>query len=539
MQRRSVLAGGAASFATLTLGGCPRAAPAIERRFVGPSPERGHLVRDARGRAAPPTDKRRCEVLIVGGGASGAAAAWRLLRAGVRDVLLIELEGVPGGTSAGGSMTRGAYPLGAHYLPAPHPELTALRTLLTDLGVVLGHDAEGVPDFDPRAIARAPVERHRFGGRWYEGLYPAAGQTLEEEAQWERWRSHLRELDAARGPDGRRLFALPVERSSTALRHLDAISMDTYLRSLGFSSWRLRWVVDYACRDDYGCRTEEVSAFAGLHHFLARGLEDEEARPLLTWPQGNAYLVDGMFAHADLGERRLLDTAAISIDPDRGRTVVLDFATQRTATIDARVILWAAPRFLLGFVLPQSRDPLPRGALEYTPWLTATVGLDIVPQGFGAPLAWDNVPVHADHLGYVVATHQAPLTEVRPGSVVTYYEPLLGDPTPARKRLLEGSLQHWSEHVEHALAAMHPQALQGQIREVHLTRFGHAMIRPVPGLLFGPHLALAAAPIGNVIPCAADVSGLPLFEEAFYGGVRAAETAMARLGLAFEPLGHA
>jgi hypothetical protein len=64
--------------------------------------------------------------------------------------------------------------------------------------------------------------------------------------------------------------------------------------------------------------------------------------------------------------------------------------------------------------------------------------------------------------------------------------------------------------VSSALDAMHP-GLARSIRRIDIARWGHGMIRPVPGLLFSDDLALAAAPIGRVLPCAADVGGLPLF----------------------------
>ncbi len=52
------------------------------------------------------------------------------------------------------------------------------------------------------------------------------------------------------------------------------------------------------------------------------------------------------------------------------------------------------------------------------------------------------------------------------------------------------------------------------------------MIRPVPGLLFGDGLKVARESVGVVIPCATDVGGVPLFEQAFCNGVSAAEEAL-------------
>ncbi|MFY0535116.1 hypothetical protein [Nannocystis pusilla] len=179
--------------------------------------------------------------------------------------------------------------------------------------------------------------------------------------------------------------------------------------------------------------------------------------------------------------------------------------------------MWAAPRFVLGRLLVGA-DPLPAGALTYAPWLVASVDVRTAPRGIGARLAWDNVPLAGPSLGYVVATHGESADARRPGAVLTYYEPLCGD-GPAelaaqRQRLLAGDLSTWSDHVVAALAAMHP-GIASEISGIAVTRWGHAMIRPVPGLLFGESLARARAPLGRLRPCAADVAGLPLFEEAF------------------------
>jgi phytoene dehydrogenase-like protein len=450
-------------------------------------------------------------------------------------VHVVELESDVGGTARAGSTPRSRYPLGAHYLPTPHPELSGLRTLLRELGIAVGRGQDGEPEHDPQMILRAPLERHRHRGRWDEGLYPGAGQTPDEEAQWERWQAHLRQLDQRRGADGRRLFALPVDRSSTELRHLDGITMAAYLDGLRLPSWRLRWAVDYACRDDYGCTIEQCSAFAALHHFLCRGLDDQRERLILSWPEGNAHLVERMAEAAELGERLHTGTLVHAIDPDTGTVRAHDLVAGRGRVFEAEQVLWAAPRFVLPRVLPAGRDPLPADALLYTPWLVANVELARRPGGIGAPLSWDNVPVDADNLGYVVATHLEDLQRQRTveGAVITYYQPMPADDAAGlrarRQELLAGDLDHWCDHVTAQLEAMHP-GLSPEIRRIHVARWGHAMIRPGPGWLFGEGRAVARRPLGRVVPCAADVGGLPLFEEAFAAGVAAAELALARLG---------
>ena len=63
--------------------------------------------------------------------------------------------------------------------------------------------------------------------------------------------------------------------------------------------------------------------------------------------------------------------------------------------------------------------------------------------------------------------------------------------------------------------------------------WGHAMIRPVPGFVWGPARRAAAAPRGPIRFAHSDMSGLSLFEEAQYHGVRAAEEVMRDLGHPF------
>ena len=69
-----------------------------------------------------------------------------------------------------------------------------------------------------------------------------------------------------------------------------------------------------------------------------------------------------------------------------------------------------------------------------------------------------------------------------------------------RAELYEGSLDHWCDHVTAELEAMHP-GLSPEIRRIHVARWGHAMIRPGPGWLFGAERQVARSPQGRVIPC--------------------------------------
>jgi phytoene dehydrogenase-like protein len=539
LSRRKLLAG-----STLALG-CREPVRNVEPQLIGQSPERGHLLRSAAlldSTSSLGMAREKVGVVIVGGGVAGFTAAWRLSKMGFDDFVLLELEPEVGGTARSGTLPRSVHPMGAHYLPTPPRECVELLELLHDLGVLVGYEHDGTPEFRSIDICAGPDERHFFAGTWHAGLYPNEGETSDEAAQWERFWDSLRELDGARDGSGELLFRLPVRRSAGRLRDLDRMSMAAWLDARGLTSWRLRWYVDYACRDDYGCSVEQTSAFAGLHHFLGRGLEQTRDGALLTWAGGNAELIGALQRRLDLGPRLRRDHLVYAIEPElsggHGRVRVRDLVGERTIELEAEAVLWAAPRFLLGHVLPRGRDGLEPSALSYAPWLVANLELSQRPGGVGEMLAWDNVPIIEDprarNLGYVVATHQEGRDRaIEPGAVITYYEPLVADDAQglatARAHLLATDARGLGDRVLRALEHMHP-AIRRSLTALHVHRWGHAMIRPVPGLLFGGALERARAPIGCVRACATDVGGLPLFEEAFYAALEAADWALERVG---------
>ena len=129
-----------------------------EGEIIGASDVLGHKLRDAI-RVVPASDRwQRVGVVIVGGGIAGLSAAWRLLKAGFEDYILLELEPAPGGTSRSGSNRSAVvpYPWGAHYLPAPMKENGALISLLDEMGVIEGKDAQGEPIIAEQFLCRDP-----------------------------------------------------------------------------------------------------------------------------------------------------------------------------------------------------------------------------------------------------------------------------------------------------------------------------------------------------------------------------------------------
>ena len=51
--------------------------------------------------------------------------------------------------------------------------------------------------------------------------------------------------------------------------------MAEFLTARGFTSPRLRWWVEYACRDDFGTDLAGTSAWAGVHYYAGRDPDPE------------------------------------------------------------------------------------------------------------------------------------------------------------------------------------------------------------------------------------------------------------------------
>ena len=463
-------------------------------------------------------------VAIVGGGVAGLSAAWALRRVGVDDVHVYELDAEVGGTARGTRTDGRAHPLGAHYLPQPSAESVAVRALLTELGVITGRDAAGEPIYDETMLCQAPEHRLYQAGRWIDGLYPRLGATRAELAEQDRLQAELATLREARGADGRRVFVLPRARSSAdpAWTALDRQTLASWLDERGYRSPRTRWWVEYAVRDDYGTTLETTSAWAGLHYFCARGLEDPE---VLTWPEGNGWLVEQLRRRLEPTLRPGALVTRVTPPAAQGPARIEVARDGWTHVVEADHVVVAVPHFVAARVV---EGVARRPELTYAPWLVAHLHVPAPPVG----AAWDNVLHDSDALGYVVSTHQT--LAVHPGpAVLSWYKPLCaGDPTEARRGLLRATHGELAEAALRDLERAHPD-LRRQVTRVDVTRWGHGMVRPTPGLVWGGALdALAAVTPGARLSFAhSDLSGLPLFEEAQDQGVRAAEGVLGALGV--------
>ncbi len=517
---------------------CARERPPAIRfdgTLSGPDDVSGHLLRA--GFHPEPHIYTRAPVVIVGAGVAGLSAAWRLSRAGLEGYRVLELEAEPGGTARGGANGVSVFPWGAHYLPCPLPHAQAVEVLLLEMGAA-ERGGDGRLVFDEAQLCRAPQERLFVADRWYEGLYPHAGASATDLDELRRFQAEARRLSGLRDAKGRRAFAVPMEHGSDDpdLTALDRISMADWLASRGLRGARIRWYAEYACRDDYGASLEGTSAWAGLHYHASR-TDRGGADQLLTWPEGNARIAAHLSRRA--GGRLEPRVLVTEVRPLQAGAEVTAFhpGTGRCERIRAEHVVVALPRVAAARVLRHPRLVEEARAFQAGPWLVANLTLRRSPRSRGFPLAWDNVLYGSKSLGYVVATHQSDRHGGAPGaSVWTWYLALTDADADAAHRWLHAL--SWREVAELVMADLrraHPD-IEDAVERLDAWRWGHAMVRPRPGFVFGAERRRAAQPVGAVHLAHADLSGLPLFEEAQYHGIRSAEEILARRGLLRESL---
>jgi len=543
LSRRELLAGFLGLPVALAAG-CRREELPPAGELVGSLHGIGHRIRDGH-RPQPSQDAwQKTSVVIVGGGIAGLSSARRLKQAGVDDFVLLELEREPGGTSRAGTTRIVPHPWGAHYLPAPMQENKPLVQLLDEMGVLEGRDADGEPVVAEQFLCRDPEQRLFFQGKWREDLYPHHGATANDRAEMVRFRRKLDEWVEWRDGKGRRAFGLPIAAASddAAVTELDRISMATWMQREGFTSRRLLWLVDFSCRDDYGLTLEQTSAWAGLFYFASRIRQPKaDSQPLISWPEGNGRLVAHMHRQVKRQVRLGMAVTEIIPQPENGKQTVdviaMDVRDETARGWHAERVIFAAPQFVAPYVIRGFDDNVRRAnaaaEFQYGSWMVANLVLKDRPQENGFALAWENVIYDSPSLGYITATHQKGI-DYGP-TVFTYYYPLTDDnPNAARRRMLEAGWKEWADVTLADLQRGHPE-IRSLTERLDVMRWGHAMVLPRPGFVWGPHRRTASRPFRGVHFANTDLSGVALFEEAFYHGNRAAAEVLHSRALPVNP----
>jgi hypothetical protein len=495
--------------------------PFPEGEIVGQSVSLGHILRESSTFEVPRDKWEARKVAIIGGGIAGLTAAWKLKKQGLDDLILVELEKEIGGTSQSGKGQPVGYPWGAHYLPVPFRENVELIDLLDEMSLLDGRDAAGEIVIKEQYLCREPEERIFYKGRWYEGLYLNVGASDEDKRQLAEFQTHIDKWVARRDGSGKRAFVVPIANCSTdaEITALDRISFAEWLRQNGFTSERLLWYCDYACRDDYGLKLDQTSAWAGLFYFCSRVRRNGvESQPFITFPEGNGRFVDHLFQAVKDNVRR--SQIVVSVVPSKEGVDVICLDGNEVRGVRCEKAIFASPIFTAPYLI-RGFDAFPAQVFNHNAWFVANLHLKDRPKPRFAkdfPLAWDNVLYESPSLGYVTATHQKGI-DYGP-TILTYYYPMCHEPD-GRTTLFNYEWRQLADVCLTDLGRAHPDIYELTTR-IDIMRWGHAMISPRPDLIWSGVRERAIKPYRNIHFAHTDLSGIALFEEAFYHGLRAA-----------------
>lgn len=472
----------------------------------------------------PNSETIRVDTVIVGGGISGLSAA-HYLKKNNKPFLLLELEKTAGGNSSFGENEVSKYPLGAHYLPLPGLHQKELIDFLVEVDAIKSFK-NGLPVYNEEYLCNAPEDRLLINGRWQEGLIPHFGISENDKKQINSFIEYTKKLQAQKGNDDKYVFDLPLIACSTDDEFLayDKVTMFDFLISKSWDSQVLHQYVDYCCKDDFGIGIKEVSAWVGLHYFAGRKAlaANASGSEVLTWPNGNGFLMNFM---ADKIQSEIKNQCLVyEIIENNGEYLVsyFDDAVQKKKSIHCKNVIVACPQFVLKHLKTDVDEIIIRKKMsfDYTSWLVATckVKNNLLNNG-GVSLAWDNVSLGVDNLGYVVSNHQD-INLNKPYLNLTFYK--VFDDSIIRKQLLKSNEAFFNDMIVSEMSHYH-ENFEEICEEIHSHIWGHAMSKSQVNKIT-ELLKLSAINKKSSIQFAhCDWGGMSLFEEAFYQGLNAAK----------------
>ncbi|HYF68701.1 MAG TPA: FAD-dependent oxidoreductase [Ohtaekwangia sp.] len=500
----------------------------IAGKIMGQNAALGHRLRAMD--FGPITQEIKTDVVIVGGGVSGLSAA-RYLAKHTRNFCLLEMDDDLGGNSRGGSNAVSKFPWGAHYLPIPGHSDQELITFLKDCNVITGIK-NGLPVYNEYYLCHDPKERLFINNFWQEGIVPHEGVPKKDREEIQRFLDLMYDFKMKTGKDQRPAFSIPVELSSKDEQFilLDSITAEKFLSSHRFSSPYLVWYVNYCCADDFGTSISQTSAWAMIHYFAARNSKASNAASdaVLTWPEGNYWLVNQM--RKSIQDQITTNAMVYQVKEEGNGVTCLYYDAMENATkkIIANSVILATPQFINQRILSDTSRGIDYTKFEYAPWMVANLITDhALNERRGEGICWDNVIYGSDSLGYVNASHQD-ISLHHNKKVLTYYKPLVSDNTvDARRKAHQTSLKEWRELMFKDLQKAHPDLIK-HVDEMNVWVWGHGMIKPSTNFIWNENKLHAQQHINNKIFFAhSDLSGISIFEEAFYQGHKAAKALLA------------
>lgn len=461
----------------------------------------GHLLRQTA--ATKPTRSRKTDVVIVGGGVAGIAAAFQLKDS---DFLVFEGSDRLGGSSASGNWKSAEFAMGAHYeLAYPQNFGTAVITMLEELGVLKLNTLSGLYEFTEKKYVIKPevAEQCFVQGEKVEDVL--ANSPGEDE-----FYDFLARFEGE--------MPLPTRLIHPKHHALNTVTFANYLTKHIPLSAELKRRIDYQMLDDWGATSDQVSALAGVHYYTCRPY-NTKAVELFSPPNGNAYLVEKMIGNINKPQAFHTNTFVRSIiEHQTGVTVEVLHQNGDVESIEAKSVVYAGQKHALNYVFPAAANLF---NAAYSPWVVLNF---VCKKGVNFE-KWQNdvLTDQLSFLGFVNSAKQHSRSDEY--DVFTAYYCF----TPEeRKKLvaIETDPEHFIKATIQLIENETQTNFSDALAHVNIHLMGHAM--PIPSINY---LALSNTPpsLGNVVFAGVDTGRLPLFSEAADSGLLAGKFVQRKL----------
>ena len=454
----------------------------------------GHLIRETS--QLTPTRELTTDYAIIGGGIAGLSAATQL---NGKDFLLFEANNKLGGSSASGSWKDTYFSIGAHYeLAYPTNYGTEVIELLKELDVIRFNSANQLYEFidDKYVIADNSIEQCFWKGNQLNDVLDGA-DGLED------FKKILRSFEGK--------MPLPTRLIAKEYHYLNEISFTDFLSEKMTLGKDLERRISYQMLDDWGGKSDEISALAGIHYYMCRPYEKKEVQ-VFSPPNGNSYFIEKMVGQLDNLHSIHVNSLARSIrETPNGVEIEIITPEKEIVLVKAKKMIYAGQKHALKYLLKTDEALF---SARYAPWMVMNF---ICRKGIEFS-SWQNDVLTDDleFLGFVNSTKQKTRSE-KYDVFTAYY--CFDEKDIARfaefeenpRAIVQATIQLIEEETGTDLSAY--------IEHVNVHLMGHAMPIPIPNYL---NFKDAPSYSENIAFAGVDTGRLPVFYEACDSGIQAA-----------------